>query len=141
MIFSQQKAILNWWGKIKLPLRIYWILGIGWLLFISLAMLTPGERIPEVNIFDFQDKIVHLACFFFLSYLWMGIASQRNPAGSLQVNWKLVIPVTLIPAVILEFAQLWIRNRSFDEFDLLFNCLGILLGIFGYFKISSLLNH
>ncbi|TFV94390.1 VanZ family protein [Algoriphagus kandeliae] len=98
-------------------------------------MLTPGDRLPEINAFDFQDKVIHTICFLVLSFIWAGVSSNHLKKGKKSINWLIFIPLAIIPSVAFEIGQLWIPNRSFDWWDLVFNQLGIWLGLFGYFKI------
>ncbi|WP_367203750.1 VanZ family protein [Algoriphagus sp.] len=99
-------------------------------------MLTPGDRLPEIDAFDFQDKFIHTICFFILSYLWIGINSKLSLSHKKQINRLIFIPLVLIPSVAFEIIQLWVPNRSFELWDLAFNQLGVWLAVFGYFKIQ-----
>ncbi|WP_297335141.1 VanZ family protein [Algoriphagus sp.] len=111
-----------------------------WLILLGFAMLTPGDRFPEVNAFDFQDKFIHLLCFFLLAYLWAGVGKKRNLNDWNLKNWIIFLFLGFLPGVFLETGQLVIPNRSFDEYDLIINLLGGFLGILAYFKTPSILS-
>ncbi|MFC3417661.1 VanZ family protein [Algoriphagus hitonicola] len=109
-----------------------------WLILLGFAMLTPGDRFPEVNAFDYQDKFIHLICFFLLAYLWAGVFKKQRLKDWNRLNWAIFILLGFLPGVFFETAQLFIRNRSFDEYDLIVNLLGGILGILAYFKTPSI---
>ena len=105
---------------------------------LAVAMLTPGSKIPEVDFFDFQDKAVHLICFFIQSYLWSGIGVKRglesieNP-----VIWRNFALFGVATGIILESLQHFIPFRSFELMDMIVNVLGAGIGVLVYLKWPS----
>lgn len=105
------------------------------MIVLAFAMLTPGTKLPEVDLFDFQDKVVHLISFFLQGYLWSGVGVNKN-----EVSYKnsriyrnfLLFGITV--GICLEFLQHFIPNRSFELTDMLFNALGASLGLLAYLK-------
>ena len=114
------------------------IVAIIWLLLIVIAMLSPGNSFPEVDVFSFQDKVIHLICFGGLSYLWCGVGvnpKQKNIYSKrIWINFLIFGVAT---GVILEYLQLYIPYRSFDYMDLIANNIGGVLGLLAYFKIPT----
>ncbi len=108
------------------------------MIVLAFAMLTPGDRFPEIDAFDFQDKVIHLLCFSQLSYLWIGVGRKSKLEPWTLKNLILSILFIGIPSVGFEFAQLYIPNRSFDIYDLIVNQLGVLVGILAYFKTPTI---
>ena len=96
-------------------------------------MLTPGTALPEVNVFRFQDKLIHFVIFFILAYLSSGIGIGPVK-GTWRKNklWMNFLWLALLPSILFETAQHLIPFRTFDLIDLIFNLLGVTLGLFGY---------
>jgi VanZ family protein len=117
----------------KTPVRLF--LAISWLVFLAVAMLTPGKNLPEIHYFDFQDKFIHLFCFFIQAYLWTGVGIKKEERKSARKrNWFNLIVYGISSSVLLEAAQLLIPNRSFEWMDLIVNIIGIILGFFAYLR-------
>jgi VanZ family protein len=110
-------------------------LAIAWLIILAFGMLTPGEQIPEVDLFDFQDKAVHVVSFFLLAYLWCGIGIKKE-----QINyknpriWLNFLLYGVLSAIGFELLQQYIPNRSFEIMDMIANAMGASLGLLGYLK-------
>ena len=114
-------------------------LAITWLIILAFAMLTPGEKFPEVDLFNLQDKVIHLAVFIVQAYLWCGIGVRSNDQSIR--NPRVLLNFLLFGIVIgglFEFAQLYIPNRSFDWMDLIVNAIGGILGLLVYLKWPSI---
>ncbi len=114
-------------------------LGICWLIILAFAMLTPGEKFPEVDLFNLQDKVIHLGVFMVQSYLWCGVGI--NKVDQSLKNSKVLsnfLVFGLIIGGILEFAQLYIPNRSFEWMDLIVNAIGGVIGLLVYLKWPSI---
>jgi VanZ family protein len=118
------------------------ILALTWLIIISFAMLTPGDKFPDADYFEFQDKLIHIISFGGLSFLWCGVGIKKNelPKGKARLILNFII-FGLLAGVGLEFAQKLIPYRSFDIMDMIVNEIGGILGLLGYFKIPTTLLH
>ncbi|MBS4073236.1 MAG: VanZ family protein [Algoriphagus sp.] len=114
-------------------------LAVSWLIFLSLAMLTPGKSLPDVNLFDFQDKLIHLLCFITQSYLWCGIGVDKS--GKIPTNkrlWFNFAMFGILIGIFLETAQLLIPNRAFEWMDLIVNIFGGFIGFLAYLRWPSI---
>lgn len=112
------------------------LLGISWLVFIAFAMLTPGDKLPEADFFNFQDKVIHFVCFGLLSFLWCGVGIDSKivpkPKKRILINYLIF---GILAGIILEFLQRYIPFRSFDYMDMIVNEIGGLAGLIAYLKI------
>jgi glycopeptide antibiotics resistance protein len=112
------------------------LLGISWLVFIAFAMLTPGDKFPEADFFNFQDKVIHFVCFGLLSFLWCGVGIDSKialkPKKRILINYLIF---GILAGIILEFLQHYIPFRSFDYMDMIVNEIGGLAGLVAYLKI------
>lgn len=112
------------------------ILAIVWLTIIVFAMLTPGDKFPEVDVFSLQDKLVHFLCFGGLSYLWCGVGVKSNVnegfTKRIVINYLIF---GVFAGIFLEFLQKFIPFRSFDYMDMIVNEIGGIIGLLAYFKI------
>ena len=112
-------------------------IAIVWLLFIAVAMLTPGENFPEQS-FQAEDKLIHFICFGLLSFLWCGVGLKRDQVKGLEGRVLINYLVFGVGAgIVLECAQLYIPFRSFDYMDMIVNEIGGIAGLLAYFKIST----
>ena len=114
------------------------ILAISWLIIISFAMLTPGDKFPDAHFFDLQDKVIHIICFAGLSFLWcgVGIIKSELPKGKNRLIINFMI-FGLAAGIGFEFAQKFIPYRTFDFMDMIVNEIGGILGLLGYFKVPT----
>lgn len=99
-------------------------------------MLTPGDKFPDANYFDFQDKVIHFVCFGLLSFLWCGVGIDSNitpkPKKRILVNYLIF---GVLAGIILEFLQRFIPFRSFDYMDMIVNEIGGIAGLLAYLMI------
>lgn len=110
-------------------------LAFSWLVVLAVAMLTPGTQLPEVDLFDFQDKAVHLISFFIQGYLWSGIGVKKNQVSVRNPKiWQNFLLFGILAGIVLESLQQFIPNRSFELMDMIVNGLGASLGLLGYLK-------
>ena len=93
---------------------------------LAVLMLMPGGAVPEVEGFDWADKLVHVALFLVLTVLLIrsckAVARIRLPvitAGA----------VALVYSVLLELLQGLIPGRFLDLGDLLANGAGVLVAV------------
>ena len=96
-------------------LILYW-------LFLTYMLLSPPKDLPqELPLFEGADKVVHVAIFALLSFLYTATFPQ-------QAFW-LCFTLLLLYGIATELAQEYMRmGRSGDPLDLLADALGISLG-------------
>ena len=111
------------------------ILAICWTLFLMAAMLTPGDKFPETDLFNFQDKFIHFICFGVFNYLWCGVGLKFNQNLSAKNNLALNYLVFGFSAgIVFEYLQRFIPFRSFEFMDMIFNEIGGLAGLIIHLK-------
>lgn len=102
-------------------------------------MLTPGERFPEVDLFNAQDKLIHLLTLGIQGYLWTGVGIKSQPVGSHRKRaWINFLVFGLLIGIVFESLQQIIPNRSFEWTDMIVNAIGGYLGFLAYFKWPSI---
>ncbi len=106
------------------------------MIIIAFAMLTPGDKFPEADFFNFQDKLIHFICFGLLSFLWCGVGIDSKtfpkPKKRILINY---LVFGILAGIILEVLQRFIPFRSFDYLDMIFNEIGGLAGLIAYLLI------
>ena len=92
-----------------------------WLITISLITV---KHVPILG-FSFEDKIYHLIAYAILAFLWISyfkVTKRKSILKGLFIG-------LLAFGVILESIQHQINpNRTFDFYDLIANCLGVVFG-------------
>ena len=87
---------------------------------IMIAVLIPGSKIPEVNVVG-VDKLVHICMFS----AW---------AVALRFDFHTLKPLRvfmfgMIFSVLTEVVQLFAEGRSFDVYDMVFDGIGLFIGL------------
>ncbi len=126
-------------GIIRQP-KLWLSCFIVWIVSLWILSSTPGTALglpPIVGI----DKVAHFGYFFGGSGLLSAYLFRRSPD---QVNWwrnfKIIVVVFLIIAVLDEFHQTFTPGRSGnDPFDGLADILGAMAGAYVFKKLHPLL--
>ena len=108
-----------------------------WLSFIFLVSVYPGNLINLVLIGDPTtypggDKVSHFLSYFVLGVLF-NLSYKKNSF------FKVMIGFLIFFSIIMELLHLIIPNRFYDNFDLLMNFLGLIIGIY-IININQLFN-
>lgn len=112
-----------------------------WSLVILFITLTPGDKLPEVGIFQ-VDKLVHFFVFgllmFLSSYGLFRVFQERNFTTN-AVTVSAVYSIGL--GLLVEVLQLFVPNRSFSVADVIANTIGAGIGylVFRYYKRKYML--
>lgn len=100
------------------------------IVLIFIAILMPGQDVPEVGIQGI-DKIVHFTMFGVLTlcFYWEYIHS-KGKAPQFMMTWLSLEAF----AYLTEIMQLFANGRSYDMKDFIADSIGILLGL-AFFKL------
>ena len=103
---------------------LFGITTIAYTIFLVVVSLINISGVPSLGS-DFDDKIYHFLAYFLFAYLW---TTYLKP--SKKKNKLLIVFICLIMfGIILELIQHIINpNRVYDTYDLIANCLGVLIG-------------
>ncbi|MGV9200596.1 MAG: VanZ family protein, partial [Promethearchaeia archaeon] len=97
----------------------------------SLPSPVPTEAAEAID-FDI-NTILHIAEYAVLSFLLaFGLISKTE-------NYNIII-IGVIYAFTDEIHQYFVPNRYFDIFDVIADCIGVLVGLIGYFILLALIN-
>ena len=92
-----------------------------WLAVISLINLNG---VPSLGS-SFDDKIYHLIAYFIFAFLWVTYFKSSRKKYSVLITFF----CTLLFGVVLELMQHQLNpNRTYDTYDLMANCLGVIIG-------------
>jgi len=99
-----------------------------WLSFIFLVSIYPGNLINLVLIGDPTtspggDKVSHFLTYFVLGVLF-------NLSYKKKSFFKIMIVFLILFSIIMELLHIVIPNRFYENFDLLMNFLGLVIGIY-----------
>ena len=105
---------------------LFQILPWFWLIFISIMVLLPANKVTNIVMFDHFDKIIHFLVFFISIMLF----SFRYKYTELHKFRLLSTSLFLIVyAVCLEYLQgAFSIGRSFEWADIISNSMGVLVG-------------
>lgn len=108
-----------------------------WLSFIFLVSVYPGNLINLVLIGDPTihpggDKVSHFLTYFVLGVLF-NLSYKKNSF------FKVMVGFLIFFSIIMELLHMIIPNRFYENFDLLMNFLGLIIGIY-IININQLLS-
>ena len=95
-------------------------------------MLTPGNNFPSTFPFPFKDKIIHFGLFFVLLIMWLRVANTTQRKIKEKIITTYLVFGILI-AILVEYLQQLVPNRSFDYYDIAANILGGAVGVICFY--------
>ena len=101
------------------------------IIILSFLPATPKNKLEIGNIMFRIDYIEHLIVYFLLGFLF--IMYQRKNTGMMVIFY---IILGIVWASLTEAVQLFVRGRTFNPVDLIYNSAGITMGI----AITSIIN-
>ncbi len=107
---------------------------VTWLITMTVLFLLPGTEFPQETWFEkiYLDKWLHAAFFFLLVYLfYLPLNVPKN-------KWLPTLVISgMAYGLLIEIAQkYWVKDRSFDWADILFDGLGCLIA-YGYLRTRA----
>jgi VanZ family protein len=99
-----------------------------WLLFIFLVSIYPGNLIKLVltgdpSTYPGGDKVSHFLTYFILGlFFYLSFKNDRS--------FKIIAIFLIFFSLLMEIIHLGIPNRFYENFDLLMNFLGLILGMY-----------
>ncbi len=122
-----------------MDLRKYRVLpAVVWLLVILVALLTPGEALPKTPDVPNADKLVHMAIFAVLTFLWSRVGTVNSKSELKNVNFFTnYLVFGIIFAILVEYLQRFVPNRSFDLGDIVANIIGGTIGIICFYILHK----
>jgi VanZ family protein len=102
-----------------------------WSGIIFFLCFLPGSTLPKEDWLDkiYFDKIVHATLYFILFFLVMyGI---NKASFSFKQQLIVASTVCVLQGMLIEFVQgsSFIQHRSFDVYDIVANCVGVVFAI------------
>jgi len=99
-----------------------------WLSFIFLVSIYPGNLVNLVltgdpTTYPGGDKVSHFLTYFVLGVLF-NLSYKKNSF------FKILIFFIILFSIIMELLHMVIPNRFYENFDLLMNFLGLVIGIY-----------
>jgi len=110
----------------------------GWVLFIGLLTLIPGNIIPDIN-WNFLsfDKIIHLTVFAILSFIGSIYFKHSDKKKTRSQPVFISFATAVLYGTLLEYLQTFIPQRGFDYADLTANIIGSLAGIVVFLLLNT----
>ena len=110
-----------------------------WTVLLLIAMLSPGDNFPTTPQIPHKDKIVHFTLFFILNFLWFRtwVTESKKKKKYLKLFTSYLV-FGIIIAILVEYLQLYVPNRSFDYFDIAANMLGAAIGIICFYILYKM---
>lgn len=108
-----------------------------WSIIILLATLTPGEQLPKTPDVIGFDKLIHVGLFLILTFLWNRVGNKEK---YLEIVKKKIITNYLVFgivfAILVEYLQIYVPNRSFDYWDMIANLSGGTIGTICFYILQ-----
>lgn len=139
--------MLQWWDNLpamnqpetnRIPLKKFYP-GIAWFFLTLILICIPGYDLPDVDEWLIEinfDKLIHVALFGALAFLFMLPVSRSALSKKEKQNWfTRVALAVIIWGITTEFIQkFFIPRRSFTLGDWAADALGGALALF-YFSV------
>ena len=109
---------------------IYKILFWSWLVIIFLLSVwqkLPVNKLEKGYSILRIDYLAHLAAYFLLGFFF--IKGYLRNTGIKYKFAILIVGIGLIYGVLTEVIQLYVKGRTFNPIDLIYNCAGITIGL------------
>lgn len=119
----------------------YNLFAIIWIFLILLLGLSPGDAMPDTDVWDFLsfDKIAHFFVFAVLSFLLIVGFTKQYSFKFLRYNAQtLAVVFSVLYGLLIELGQSVIPDRSLEYADLLANTIGALSGWVIFYLIYKL---
>ncbi|WP_400075036.1 VanZ family protein [Winogradskyella sp. R77965] len=104
--------------------KLFLIVALVYTIWLTVISLVDLKNVPSLGS-SFDDKIYHFIAYFGLGYLWVTYF-KSNPKKYIIF---IVFTGTIVFGVILELLQHRLNpNRTYDNYDLMANCFGVIIG-------------
>ena len=104
--------------KLLLPVAIIYTIA------LVIASLVNLSNVPNLGS-SFDDKIYHVIAYFGLAFLWITYFKPSNKKFTLLIVFLCVCAF----GIMLEMIQHQLNpNRTYDTYDMIANCLGVVFG-------------
>ena len=114
------------------------LLALVYTVILTGVSIIERDSLPKVPIFPMQDKLAHFLAYFVLAVLWGAFWLRRKTPAFLKRFLPVMLVAAFIYGTIIEVLQGEItQSRSADVYDILANCLGMLVGSAAIFYIIS----
>lgn len=117
----------------------YNLFTICWLLIILLLTLTPGDALPQTNLWAELlnvDKVVHFIIFGILTLLMIiGFTKQYTFATLRKYAVAAALAVSIGYGIVIELIQIAIPGRGLELMDMVANTIGCMLGYAVFYMI------
>lgn len=110
--------------------KLFW----AWFAILLLSQVLPlGDRVGSFLLathFSLRfDYLFHTLTYMMFAVIYL-IARNSDQKAFLQCSFNKYMVIIALLAIIIEFIQLLLPYRTFNLFDIAFNLLGALFGIF-----------
>lgn len=127
-----------WVIKPLLAPKTLLLLALVYTVILTGVSIIERDSLPKVPIFPMQDKLAHFLAYFVLAVLWGAFWLRRKTPAFLNRFLPIMLVAAFIYGTIIEVLQGEItQSRSADVYDILANCLGMLVGSAAIFYIIS----
>ena len=104
--------------------RLLLLVAIIYTIWLTIVSLINLNNVPSLGS-SFDDKIYHLLAYFVLAILWV---TYFKPSQKKHIR-LIVFSCMILFGVLLELIQHQLNpNRTYDSYDLIANCLGVVFG-------------
>jgi VanZ family protein len=110
--------------KEKVTIAVIWSFGMAY------ALYSPGSNVPDIPKFYGSDKLIHFGMFTGMSLLWNRVILEQarqkiKPKTKFFTNY---LVLWILIAILSEYIQMFVPDRSFDYMDILTNITGVITG-------------
>ena len=120
MIYYLQKIIKH----LLVVKKLLFLVAIIYTIWLTIVSLININNVPSLGS-SFDDKIYHLVAYFALAILWV---TYFKPSQKKHIR-LIIFSCLILFGVVLELIQHQLNpNRTYDSYDLIANCFGVMFG-------------
>lgn len=118
---------------------VFLFLGIFYTIFITVAFLTPtADYLPKIDFIIPLDKLIHVIIYIILVVIWLSYYFLKQYGNIDLKSFIKILFLCFIYGILIEVLQeLFVPTRQADQFDVLANSIGLILGTFIFWNVKT----
>jgi VanZ family protein len=100
---------------------------VGWIIIVFVGIALPGQELPDIDTFEFSDKVVHIILFGVVTFLINRSITARGRGQKAAAIISLLGGAAY--AGLAEIIQLFVPGRSCSLYDFYAGVFGAIIAL------------